>query len=199
VVYPGRPFLRCLTDLLRGTRSQSRFIRLNRDARADLLWWSSFIRDWNGTSFFISPRWSNLSDLQVSTDAAGASGFGAYLGGRWLPEQPSASITFKQLYPIVLGAHVWGHYWQGLRVQLLCDNHGVTDAVSKRFCSDGALGGLLRSLFLSAARHSFWASVTHVPGRLNSIADALSRSQVQTFRTLAPWLLQNPPTFQCNC
>ena len=45
VVYPGRPFLRRLTDLLRGTRSQSRFIRLNRDARADLLKWSSFLRE----------------------------------------------------------------------------------------------------------------------------------------------------------
>ena len=198
VVYPGRPFLRRLTDLLRGTRSQSRFIRLNRDTRADLLWWSSFLRDWIGTSFFISPHWSHLSDLQVSTDAAGATGFGAYLdglwfAGRWLPEQLSASIAFKELYPTVVAAHVWGHQWQGLRVQFLCDNRSVTDAISKRFCSDGALGGLLRSLFLAAARHSFWVSATHVPGRLNSIADALSRSQVQRFRTLAP-LASSVPT-----
>jgi len=190
VVYPGCPFLCRLTDLLRGMCSQSRFIHLNRDARANLHWWSSFIRDWNGTGLFISPRWSNLSDLQVSTDAAGASGFGAYLdglwfAGHWLPKQLSASIAFKELYPIVLAAHVWGHHWQGLQVQFLCDNHGVTDAISKHFCSDGVLGGLPRSLFLAAARH-FWVSTTHVPGRLNSIADALSRSQVQRFRTLAP-------------
>ena len=101
VIYPGRPFLRSLTDLLRGTRSQSRFIRLNRDARADLLWWASFIRDCNGTSFFISPHWSHLSNLQVSTDAAGATGFGAYLddlwfAGCWVPEKLSASIAFKE-------------------------------------------------------------------------------------------------------
>ena len=192
VVYPGCPFLRRLTDLLRGTRSQSRFIRLNRDARANLLWWSSFLRDWNGTSFFISPHWSHLSDLQVSTNIAGATGFGAYLdslwfAGRWLPEQLSASIAFEELYPIVLAAHVWGHCWQGLQVQFLCDNRSVTDAISKRFCSDGALGGLLRSLFLTAACHSFWVSATHVPGHLNSIADALSRSQVQRFCMLAPY------------
>ena len=37
VVHPDHPFLCCLTDLLRGTRSQSRFIRLNRDTRSDLL------------------------------------------------------------------------------------------------------------------------------------------------------------------
>ena len=144
VVYPGRPFLRRLTDLLRGTHSQSRFIRLNCDAQADLLWWSSFLRDWNGTSF-ISPHWSDLSDLQVSTDAAGATGFGAYLDSLWfascwLPEQLSASIAFKELYPIVVAAHVWGHQLQGLRVQFLCDNRSVTDAISKR------LGGALRDI-----------------------------------------------------
>lgn len=126
VVYPGRPFLHCLTNLLHGMHSQSWVIRLNSAARADLLWWSSFIWDWNGTSF-ISPRWSNQSDLQVSTDAARATGFGAYLDGlwftgRWLPKQLSVSIAFKELYPVVLAAHVWGYHVQGLWVQFLCDN-----------------------------------------------------------------------------
>ena len=191
VVYPGSPFLRRLTDLLRGTRVHSRFIRLNREARAELSWWSSFIRDWNGSSFFTSPGWSHLSDLQVSTDAAGAIGFGAYLDGRWFaglwaPAQLSASIAVKELFPIVVAAHVWGHRWRGLRIQFLCDNRGVSEVISKRFCSDPVLGGLLRSLFLAAARHSFWVSACHVPGRLNSIADALSRSHFQTFGSLAP-------------
>ena len=191
VVYPGRTFLRRLTDLLRGTRSQSHFIRLNHETRSDLLWWSIFRRDWNGVSFFTSPHWSSLSDLQVSSDASGAIGFGAYLNGLWFhgcwnPSQLSASIAFKELYPIVIAAHVWGPNWRGLRVSFLCDNQGVANAITKRFCSDGALGGLLRSLFLAAARHSFWVSASHVPGRLNGIADALSRFQLQRFRTLAP-------------
>lgn len=197
VVYPGRPFLRRLCDLLRRTRSQSRFIRLNRDTRADLAWWSVFLRDWNGTSFFTSPHWSHLSDLQVSTDAAGAVGYGAFLdgqwfSGRWLPSQLSASIAFKELFPIVLAAHVWGSSWRGLRVQFWCDNQGVADLISRRFCSDGPLGGLLRNLFLAAARHSFWVSAIHVPGRANSIADALSRSQFQRFRSLDPTVASEP-------
>ena len=92
-----------------------------------------------------------------------------------------------------------GHQWQGLRVHFLCDNRSVTDAISKHFCSDGALGGLVRSLFLAAARHSFWVSVTRVPGRLNSIADALSRSQVQRFRTLSPLAFPVPTPCRSNC
>lgn len=111
-------------------------------------------------------------------DASDAIGFGAYLNGlwfygRWHPSL-SAGIAFKELYPIVVAAHVWGPNWRGLKVQFLCDNRGVADAIAKRFCSDGALGGLLSSLFLAAVRHSFWVPASHVPGRSNAIADALS-------------------------
>ena len=108
---------------------------------------------------------------------------GPWFTSHWLPEQLFASIAFKELYPIVLAAHVWGHRWQVLRDQFLRENRSITDANSKCFCSDGALGGLLRSLFLTTARHSFWVSATHVPGHLNSIAVALSRSSRSYFGT----------------
>ena len=144
------------------------------------------LRDWNGVSFFTSPHWSSLSDLQLSSDASAAIGFGAYLDGRWNPSQLAASIAFKELYPIIIAAHAWGPSWRGLRVGFLCDNQSVADAITRRFSSDGVLGGLLRSLFLAAARHSFWVSASHVPGRLNGIADAPARFQLQRFRTLAP-------------
>ena len=148
-------------------------------------------------SFFTTPHWSNLSDLQVSSDASGAIGFAAYLNGlwfyrRWHPPQLSASIAFKELYPIVVAAHVWGPNWRGLKVQFLCDNRGVANVIAKRFCSNGVLGGLLHSLFLAAAPHSFWVSATHMPGCLNAIADALSRFQLQRFETLAPLAFPEP-------
>ena len=197
VVYPGRPFLRRLTDLLRGPRRPFHFIRLSREVRVDLRWWSTFLSDWNGVSFFTFPGWTQMSDLQVATDASGSIGYGAFLNGdwfagHWLPSQVSASIAYKELFPIVLAAHIWGSRWQGLRIQFLCDNRGVADAISKRFCHDSALGTLLRSLFLAAARHSFWVSAAHLPGRSNGIADSLSRFQFQRFRRLAPQASPQP-------
>lgn len=199
--YPGRPFLCCLTDLLQGNHSP--FVRLNQDTHADLKWWLTFLKDWNGVSLFISPCWSQLSDLQVATDAVGSVGFGAYLDGRWfahrwLASRLPASIAVKELYPIVLAAHVWGHQWAGLRVQFLCDNLGMATAISRRFCRDASLGALLCSLFLTAARHSFWVSAIHVPGRTNSIADSLSRFNFHKFCHLAPQARLEPTPLQAH-
>ena len=45
----GRTFLRQLFNLL---RLAHQYICLNASARADLLWWRTFLQSWNGTSFF---------------------------------------------------------------------------------------------------------------------------------------------------
>ena len=190
VVYPGRPILLGLTDLLCGTRSQSHLIRLNRDTRANLLWWSSSeIGTVPASSLLLTGLICQTSrcpltlwelPLLVPTSTA----FGLLVAG--FPSNLLARIAFKELHSIVIAAQVWGHQWQGLGVQFLCDNRSVTVAISEWFCSDGALRGLLRSFFLAATRHSCWVSATHVPGDLNSIASALFCSQVQWFRLFPP-------------
>ena len=53
VVQPGRSFLRRMISLLTATsRSHSskpfHHIRLNREFRADLIWWRTFVKPWNG-------------------------------------------------------------------------------------------------------------------------------------------------------
>ena len=130
-----------------------------------------------------------MSDLQVASDASGSVGYGAFLNGdwfagHWLPSQVSASIAYKELFPIVLAAHIWDSRWQGLRIQFLCDNRGVADAISKCFCYDSALGTLLRSLFLAAACHSFWVSATHCP--VATMA-SLSLYPASSFRGSVAW------------
>jgi hypothetical protein len=50
----------------------------------------------------------------------------------------------------------------------------------------------LKTLFFIAAQHSFTVSLVHLPGRLNCIADALSRKQISRFFSLAPQTNQLP-------
>ena len=69
VVQPGKTFMRSLSELLASRRHCKpwHLIRLNVEARADLLWWSSFIESWNGISIIpgdgeVFQIWTDASD-----------------------------------------------------------------------------------------------------------------------------------------
>ena len=53
---------------------------------------------------------------------------------------------------------------------------------------------LSRRITWCAASYNFSIHAEHIPGKVNSIADALSRFQTAKFRQLAPWAdqLQTP-------
>ena len=116
VVWPGRTFLRRLIDLLCCFRNRDHPIRINREFRQDLLWWQRFLSSWHGVGFWLYPGMSPLADIEVTSDAAGSLGFGAYSRGQWFygpwsPTQAQQSIAYKELFPVVIAAHLWGSHW----------------------------------------------------------------------------------------
>ena len=52
VIVPGRTFLRRLINLTVGVKRPRHFIRLNRETKADLRRWLTFLESYNGKSFF---------------------------------------------------------------------------------------------------------------------------------------------------
>ena len=76
VVRPGKSFLRCLINLLQGTRHNNHFIRLNKEARADIHWWMVFVGTWNGISFYPG----SALGVYMTSDASGPWGLGAFSG-----------------------------------------------------------------------------------------------------------------------
>ncbi len=81
VVRPGRTFLRCAIDLLRGSRKKRHFIRLNCQFRADVNWWLIFATQWNGVAVLLP---SASECVEFASDASGAWGCGAWYQSRWL-------------------------------------------------------------------------------------------------------------------
>ena len=68
---------------------------------------------WHGVSLWLFPSMSASIDVEVTSDAAGSSGFGAYFknewfSGAWGPFQSDQSIAYKELFPVVVASHVWG-------------------------------------------------------------------------------------------
>ena len=193
VVPAGRLFLRRLLDLSTTVRKLHHHISLNAEARADIRWWDSFLPSWNGVAMFLDPEWTAADSLQLYTDASGSLGFGAYFNGAWFrgdwqPHQrlPLHSIQWQELFAIVAAASTWGHLWAGLCIHFHCDNLRIVQAWARQSAKHPDLMRLLRTLFLVAAQHSFTIRLSHLPGRLNSIADALSRNNLPLFFTLAP-------------
>jgi len=98
----------------------------------------------------------------------------------WLLGAVPAVAVYKELYPIVLAAHVWGHSWVKKHVLFRSDNDAVVHILNTRTSRVPCLMQLLPSLLFSAARHSF-----SFPGVSNQLADALSRFNWQEFHRLA--------------
>ena len=119
--------------------------------------------------------------------------------------------AYKELFPVVIAADLFGHRWCKKNVLLRSDNEAVVAILNSRTSKLPAIMHLLRHLLFSAASFQFAFSSAHIPGTEKSIADALSRFHWQEFRRLVPdamvyqtrtpgCLLQNltDPLWNCN-
>ena len=188
VVRPGRTFLRHLIDTMRIPRLSWQRVRLNVQCRSDIQWWACFLSQWNGISFFPS---SLHGGHTLVSDASGTWGCGAFVGEslewfqiEWPNSWANIHIAAKELFPIVIGAAVWGSQWSGSRVLFLCDNQAVVSALSSRAVQDPTLMHLIRCLFFLEVHFKFEHTAHHISGKRNTAADALSRNQLDNFLTL---------------
>ena len=130
VVWPCRTFLHRMIDLLRCFRKHDHPIRINSEFQLDLQWWYQFLNSWHGVYFWLFPGMSATPDLEVTLDASGSLGFGAYFqglwfSGSWVASQATQSIAYKELFPVVLAACIWGSQWWRRHVLFLCNKKAV--------------------------------------------------------------------------
>ncbi len=151
VVWPRRTFVRRMINLMSGFRNPDHPIRLNAAFRLDLQWWIDFAEEWNGTKFFLLPGLIPLAHLWVTSDAAGSIGYGAvyhkqWFNHVWLPAQRPLSIVYKEFFPVVVAAHLWGVRLANRRVCFQLDNASVVYILNSRTSRDNHIMALLRSL-----------------------------------------------------
>lgn len=172
-------------------------IPLYSEFHLDLQWWDEFLSSWHGVSFWLFPGMAVSSDVEVTSDATGSLRFGAYFrigwfSGAWAPCQAGCSIAYKELFPILIAAFIWGPQWSCQHILFRSDNEAVVHILTTRTSRTVDLMFLLRKLLLAAARFNFTFMGQHVPGVHNTIADALSRFHWQEFRCLDPYVQRNP-------
>ena len=104
----------------------------------------------------------------------------------------SNDIAFKELFPIVLSLLLWGSNLANRKVLLHCDNEAVVTIVNKQSTRAKPTMHLIRILVSFCLKHNIVVRAVHVPGLENGIADALSRFQLEKFRSLAPRADRDP-------
>ena len=166
-----------MINLLCTFRRDDHPIRLNQEFHRALTWWRELFQSWDGLSFFLMPAWAPLPDFQVSSDAAGSLGFGAIFNsqwfyGGWAVSQQPRSMAYKEVFPIVVAAHLWGSQWSTRRVEFLCDNESVVAVLSSGISREADLMVLLRYLALLAVCHSCSFKASSVRGKANLVADS---------------------------
>ena len=197
VIVPGRAFSRRLIDLTKGVSKPHHHVRLNKESRADLKAWLTFLAEFNGQYIFINQRWLSSDKIKLYTDSAGSLGYAAVYGsswvnGSWPTSWHKFNITLLELYPIMLALELWGSQLANHAVLFLCDNEAVVHIINKQSSKEPNIMVLVRRLVLSALKFNILFKAKHIPGKHNNIADRLSRFQVNEARRLAPWLAKNP-------
>jgi hypothetical protein len=134
--------------------------------------------------------------MHLYTDASSTKGFGGFYQGKWfydtwpkeLPDisDKTLSMAFLELYPIVVAAVLWGKDWSGKRILFHCDNLAAVQILTKGRSKEPIIMKLMRRLVMCAATYNFAIYSEHFPGKLNFLADSLSRFQIEKFRQLAP-------------
>ena len=195
-VRQGRSFLRRLIDLASSVRSLDHFIRLNISAQSDILWWHHFAKGWNGISVLTAVRYNN-PEIQLTSDASGNWGCGAFSGKQWLQmkwagDTQHYNITVKELIPIVLAIALWGAAWRGMTVQARCDNAAVVHIINAGSSKDKDAMHLRRCLAFITAKYEINMIACHIQGVHNSLADAISRNKAHDFLLNWPQALPSP-------
>ena len=128
----------------------------------------------------------------VYTDASGSFGYGGILMSsqwfqiQWPPAWADIDICVKELVPVVVTAALYDRSWYRQCICFHTDNMGVVGFLQRWSLGNPRAHNLLRCLYFYTALYQFDYSVEHIPGTLNTVADTLSRNNVDLFSSLVP-------------
>jgi hypothetical protein len=151
---------------------------LSTEMKLDILWWYTYINEFNGVSFMINP-------LDITLSYAGDAckrGVGGYHGSQYwsrlLPEHmlgDDPPIHLKEFYVLLISMKLWGPSWSGQAVEMFCDNTAVVEVCTNQKPRDTEMARFLREFLLLVVSFKFYPVVKKISTTDNWIADFLSR------------------------
>lgn len=182
-IYGGRTFLRRVIDLtVQIKRQGKRGARVSKAAAADLRWWSLFMDQWNGEALILD---GHKITTKLATDASnyavGAVFRNQVVFQELTPQQKKWHINVKELYAFLVAIREWGASLSRKHIKFIPKLHAQLDSttalawINKGSSKNKTAMLLLRELFWRSATQHFRVTCSHIPGVLNTVADAASR------------------------
>lgn len=186
LVISGRLFLTRIFEFMRGMHSHIP-VEVNDDIRKDIMWWRTFLSDFNGVSMMSIEEWSNPDEV-FSTDGclSGIGGWDPGSGAFFHKELPFHLFDHKlhiseiELLAICIALKIWGPRWARKKIRVNCDNEASVFCLNSGKCENEFMQECLREIAFQCARYHCQIRGHWIQGVTNRIADALSRWHLHT-------------------
>jgi len=94
-------------------------------------------------------------------------------------------ITYLELIPIALAIFLWGSEFKNKKILFHCDNAAVVFIINNKSSKSDRVMSLLRYIVYCSLSLNVQLKTRHISSITNTIADALSRGQVDRFKKAA--------------
>ena len=181
----ARYFLNRMLTLLR-VNFDRKTIVITEEFKQDLKWFSTFLPVYNGITFFKYVP-SKLVHLDACPTGLGAI-YDQQVYAMDLPrEWGSKNIAYLEMINILVAIKVWHTQWANQSVLIKCDNQAVVSVLATGRTRDQTMATYARNIFMWLSTFNIDIRVVHVAGKLNPVADLLSRWQftVNNYEKLA--------------
>ena len=150
-------------------------VPVTREAQRDINWFLKFIPKYNGVTFFDQKPIDHSIELDASLQGMGAC-WGSQVYALQIPlGYMDMSIVHLEMLNILAAVRVWGKAWRNTKVAIACDNLAVVQVLNSGKTRDLTLAAIARNIQFQVATMNINLKVTHIPGKVNVIADLLSR------------------------
>lgn len=173
----GRHFLRRILNIMNCLKMPSHKCKLSKEFQKDVTWWLSALEKFNGVVYYRS-----VKTLVVHTDACG-DGAGMFCGGDWWyvnwgvdnDDFKNMHINNKEILAVTSAATHWAEHWQNSDIIVYTDSSVAKSVINKGSCRNEKVMDALRDMFWLMVKFNFRLRAVHIPGKLNQMADVISR------------------------
>ena len=81
---------------------------------------------------------------------------------------------------ILVAIRTWASQWQGKAVRIFCDHAAMVSVLNSGKTRDLTLAAIARNIFMETAQGDISLKTVHIMGRVDEIADSLSRWNMGT-------------------